>query len=180
MALPLSEKKALVAEIKETFESSDIVLLASVERMSVAEITALRAKLRPETVRFKMYKNTLVKRAMTEIDPDNPAFQKLGESLKGFTLVASTPEKPLAACKILSDTAKEDERVRVKAAVFENRFVSADGVKELAGIGSKDMLIARLLGALKSPITRLHRSLTSPQSNLVLVLKAVADKQEKG
>ena len=180
MALPLSKKQDLVAEIKDLFQNNEIVLLASIERLTVAEMTALRDKMRPETVRVKMYKNTLVRRAMQEIDPDSEVFQKLGEHLHGHTALAYTPEKPLAACKLLTDSFKESaERVAVKGAIFESRYMDAAAVKELAGIGSKEMLIARLLGALKSPMTRLVNGLKGPQSNLVLVLKAVADKQEK-
>ena len=180
MALPLSQKQELVTEIKDLFTHSEIVLLTQFEKMSVGELTALREKLRPETVRLKVYKNTLVRRAMQELDPESDAFNQLGGHLKGHTALAFSPEKPLVACKLIADTAKDDKRVGIKAAYFEGRYVDLDGVKQLASIGSKDMLIARLIGALKSPVSRLVNSLKAPQSNLVGVLRAVADKQEKG
>jgi len=107
-------------------------------------------------------------------------FKQLGEHLNGHTALAFSPEKPLVACKLMADTAKDDKRVSIKAAFFEKHYVDANGVKELASIGSKDMLIARLIGSLKAPMNKLHHCLTAPQTNLVMVLKAVADKQEKG
>ena len=179
MALHLAEKEKLVSEIKDGIARNQIVILAQCERMSVSEITDLRTKLRESSVTLKMYKNTLVKRALNDLDPENAGFKKLFEHLKGPSALVFSEDKPLGACKIISESAKESaEKVSVKAAYFEEHFMSKADVKSLGDIGSKEMLIARLLTALKSPMSRLVNCLKSPQSNLVLVLKSVADKKE--
>ena len=181
MALLLQEKKDLVAEIRERLQDSEIIVLTEFEKMSVKDITELRGKLREQDVFLKVYKNTLIKRAMNEIDADSEAFGKFGEHLKGVSAIAYTADRPLVACKVLSDTAKDDDRVGVKAAYFEERYMTTADVSELGKLGSKDQLIARLIYALRSPMTRVVSALTSPQSKLILTLRAVAeDKEQKG
>lgn len=180
MPLLLKEKQELIEEIKSNIENNEIVLVASVEKMTVSDITDLRRKLREGSVTLKMYKNTLIRHAMLQMDPDNEAFQKIFEHLKGPSALVFNKETPLLACKLVSEKAKEDKRVGVKAAFFEGRYVDMNGVTGLASIGSKEMLLSRLLSVLNAPMSRLVNALKSPQSNLVHTLKAVAEKQGGG
>lgn len=178
MPLLLKEKQELIEEIKSNIENNEIVLVASVEKMKVSDITELRRKLREDSVTLKMYKNTLIRHAMLQMDPDNESFQKIFAHLQGPSALVFNKEQPLNACRLVTDKAREDARIGVKAAFFEGRYMDGEDVKSLAAIGSKEMLLARLLGALKSPMSRLVHAMKSPQSNLVYTLRAVAEKQQ--
>jgi len=180
VALTLTEKKAIVEEIKQKLNTENcIIVLAEHKNQKVADTTALRDKLYEGSVTYSVYKNTLVKHAIKEVAPDDEQLNKLFPSLKGQTAFAHSADKPFEAAKLMTELSKGNEKLSVKAGLFEGKFMSAAEIEQLAAIGSKDMLIARLIGAMKAPMNRLVHALGSPQSKLVFTLKAIADQKEK-
>lgn len=179
MAISLKKKQELVGELKDGLQQNGLIILAEFKALSVAETTDIRNKLAESSVSYKVHKNTLVKHAIEELDANDAQMKKLFDYLSGPTAVAYSVEKPFEAAKLMSDFARANDKISVKCGFFEGKYLAKAEVEQLAAIGSKDMLLSRLLSALKSPISRLNNALKAPQTNLYLTLKAVVDKKEK-
>ena len=114
----------------------------------------LRKELREAGVTYKVYKNTLMKRAFEGTD-----FSQLDGLLDGPSAIAVSKEDATAPIRILSKMAKDVEAIEFKGAVVEGVFYDVDGIKSLASIPSREELISKLLGSLQSPVTNLARVL---------------------
>ena len=155
-------KQPIVDEIKSYVEKASAAVIVDYRGLTVEEDTALRKKLREAGVVYKVYKNTLLKRAFEGTD-----YAQLNDLLEGPTAIAFSKEDATAAARELNKFAKEAEALEFKGAVVEGTFYDAEGVKALANIPSRDELISKLLGSLQSPIT-----------NFARVIKQVAEKGE--
>ncbi len=164
MSANLEAKKAVVEEIKEKIGASKSVVLVNYDRLTVAEVTALRNKFRDANCEYKVYKNTLVRKS----------FEELGVSgfeadLNGTTAFVFCPDET-SGCSIIAKAVKEspalESKLVPKSAYVSGAYVDAAGVKKLAAIPSREVLLARMVGCLQAPI-----------ANLAYVLKAIADKQ---
>ena len=160
----LKAKKVVVEEIKEKIQNSKSVVLASYNRLTVAEVTELRGKFRNANCEYKVYKNTLVRKAFEELGVT--AFDK---DLNGATVFVFCPDET-SGCSIIvkagKDTPALAEKIVAKSAYVDGAYVDAEGVKKLAAIPSREVLIAKMLGCLQSPI-----------ANFAYVLKAIAEKK---
>ena len=153
-------KQPIVDEIKSKVDGVATVVAGDYRGISVALDTKLRKNLREAGCEYKVYKNTLMKRAFEGSD-----FAQLDDVLEGPTAIAISKEDATAPIRILNDIMKETDKIEFKAAVVEGNLYDADGVKSLASIPSREVLISKLLGSLQSPIT-----------NLARVLKQIAEK----
>ncbi|MCR5587412.1 MAG: 50S ribosomal protein L10 [Lachnospiraceae bacterium] len=153
-------KQPIVDEIKSKVDGVATVVAVDYRGISVALDTKLRKNLREAGCEYKVYKNTLMKRAFEGSD-----FAQLDDVLEGPTAIAISKEDATAPIRILNDIMKETDKIEFKAAVVEGNLYDADGVKSLASIPSREVLISKLLGSLQSPIT-----------NLARVLKQIAEK----
>lgn len=156
-------KQAKVEEIKEKLQKSQSVILASYQGLTVEEDTQLRKSLREAGVEYKVYKNTLVILAAKEL-----GIEGLDEHLQGPISIAIGYDDVTAPARILNDFAKTHKKLELKAGLVQGEIYDADKVKQLANIPSKDILIAKLLGSIKSPL-----------SNFAYLLSAIADKKEE-
>ena len=145
----LKEKEAVVASIVEDIKNATTVIFVDARGLTVEKDTELRAALRKADVSYKVRKNTLTTKAVAQL-----GLEGVEEFLKGPTAVAACPTLTDAA-KIINDFAKENKAVEIKGGIMEGKAISADTVKELASLPSKEVLIARLLGSLNGPITGL-------------------------
>lgn len=145
----LKEKEAVVASIVEDIKNASTVIFVDARGLTVDKDTELRAALRKADVSYKVRKNTLTTKAVAQL-----GLEGVEEFLKGPTAVAACPTLTDAA-KIINDFAKENKAVEIKGGIMEGKAISADTVKELASLPSKEVLIARLLGSLNGPITGL-------------------------
>lgn len=145
----LKEKEAVVASIVEDIKNASTVIFVDARGLTVEKDTELRAALRKADVSYKVRKNTLTTKAVAQL-----GLEGVEEFLKGPTAVAACPTLTDAA-KIINDFAKENKAVEIKGGIMEGKAISADTVKELASLPSKEVLIARLLGSLNGPITGL-------------------------
>lgn len=155
------EKEKKVSEIVQRFNNSKTTIITDYRGLDVAEITQLRKNLREAGVDYKVLKNTLVRRATSEIK-----LTDIDEFLTGPTAIAFSNEDVVAPAKILSDFAKKHNALEIKAGILEGNIVSVDQVKALAALPSREGLLSMLLSVLQAPMR-----------NMACVVKAVADKE---
>ncbi|MBR7186028.1 MAG: 50S ribosomal protein L10 [Clostridia bacterium] len=164
MSANLEAKKVVVEEIKGKIQASKSVVLTQYNRLTVKEVTDLRNKFRAASCEYKVYKNTLVRKAFGELGVSD-----FDADLNGATAFVFCPDET-SGCSIIAKAIKDNpaltEKVVPKSAYVGGAYVDAEGVKKLAAIPSREVIIAKMLGCLQSPI-----------ANLAFVLKAIADQK---
>ncbi|WP_047981974.1 50S ribosomal protein L10 [Ornithinibacillus contaminans] len=163
MSKVMEKKQQLVQEIADKFRESQSTVLVDYRGLDVAEVTDLRKQLRDAGVEFKVYKNTMSRRAAEDAN-----LAELSASLVGPTAIAFSKEDVIAPAKILSKFAKEHEALEIKGGVLEGKIVSLDQIKELADLPSYEGMLSMLLSVLQAPIR-----------NFAYVTKAVAEQKEE-
>ena len=156
-------KAPIVDEIKGYVSDAKSAVLVDYRGLTVEQDTKLRKGLREAGCEYKVYKNTLMKRAFEGTD-----FAQLDDLLDGPSAIAISKEDATAPIRVLNNVAKEAEALEFKGAVVEGTFYDVDGVKALASIPSRDELLSKLLGSMQSPIT-----------NFARVIKQIAEKNEE-
>ena len=142
-------KQPIVDEIKSKVEGATTVVLVDYRGLNVEQDTRLRKNLREAGCEYKVYKNTLMRRAFEGTD-----CAQLDSLLEGPSAIAISKDDATAPIRILNNMAKEAEALEFKAAIVEGNFYDAEGVKALASIPSREELISKLLGSLQ--IGRAH------------------------
>lgn len=154
-------KAPIVDEIKGYVADAKAAVLVDYRGLTVEQDTELRKQMREAGVVYKVYKNTMLHLAFEGTD-----FEQLDKHLEGPTAIAFGMEDETAPARILNDFTKKAEALEFKAAVVDGTYYDEAGVKVLATIPSKDVLISKLLGSLQSPIT-----------NFARVIQQIADAQ---
>ena len=157
----LSEKQAIVASLTDTLKAASSGVLVDYKGITVAEDTALRHELRENGVEYAVVKNTLLRRALDDVDLGD-----LDEVLNGTTSMAISKEDPIAPMRIVNKYAKQmGDRFNIKAGFMDGKVLPLDDVYALAELPSKDALLGQVLGMMLAPIT-----------SLAIVIKAIAEK----
>ncbi|WP_026478250.1 50S ribosomal protein L10 [Alkaliphilus transvaalensis] len=162
MSKAIDMKKELVAEITEKFQKSTAAILVDYRGLKVEELTELRKQFREAGVEYKVYKNTLMRRAA-----ENAGMEELVKELVGPNAVAFSYDDPVAPARIAENFAKDHKKLELRVGVVEGAFYNESQLKELANIPSREVLVAKLLGSLKAPV-----------SNFAYLVKAIAEKKE--
>ena len=145
----LSEKQAIVEALVERIKASAAGVIVDYQGITVAEDTTLRTELRKEGINYSVIKNTLVKRALDQLD-----LGELDSVLNGSTSLATTENDPIAPFRIIADYSKKlGDRFNVKAAFMEGKVLNDAEIAELATLPSKDALYSKVLGTMIAPIT---------------------------
>jgi large subunit ribosomal protein L10 len=160
LSLNKSEKQTVVTDVAAQAARSQTLALAEYRGLTVAHLDVLRKTAREKGVYLHVLKNTLARRAVA-----GTPFEVASESMVG-PLIYGFSEDAVAAAKVLSDFAKGNDKLIVKGGAYAGKALNADGVKSLASIPSKEVLLAQLLGLMQSPISRIAR-----------VLAAIAEKR---
>ena len=147
-------KQPIVQEISENIKDAQSVVVVDYRGLTVAEDTQLRKALREAGVTYKVYKNTMMKRAFA-----GTAFESLTKDLDGTNAIAISKDDATAPARILCKFAKNAKALELKAGVVEGTLYDVDALNELAKIPSREELLSKLLGSLQSPITNLARVL---------------------
>jgi large subunit ribosomal protein L10 len=163
MSSVIEQKQQIVAEIADKLKASKSTIVVDYRGLTVAEVTELRKTLREAGIEFKVYKNSMVRRAADAVE-----LSGLNEALTGPNAIAFSNEDVVAPAKILNDFAKKHEALELKAGVIEGNIASVEDVKALAELPSREGLLSMLLSVLQAPIR-----------NLALAAKAVADQKEE-
>ena len=165
MSANFEAKKAVVEEIKEKIRASKSVVLVQYDRLTVAEVTDLRNRFRNASSEYKVYKNTLVRKAFDELGVND-----FDNDLNGATAFVFCPDET-SGCSILAKAVKDapalEAKIVPKSAYVNGAYVDKAGIKKLASIPSREVLIAKMLGCLQAPI-----------ANLAYVLGAIAKNKE--
>lgn len=143
----LEQKQAVVAALAEKIKSSVAGVLVDYKGINVEDDTKLRADLRKAGVEYSVIKNTLISKAC-----DTVGYEGLKSSLTGMTAFAISQNDQVAAAKILADYAKDHENFVLKAGYVDGNLLDSEGIKALAEIPSKEVLIAKMLGSLQSSL----------------------------
>lgn len=170
--MPNAHKIEEVAAIKDRFARSSAVILADYRGLTVKEMQALRDALRDSGAELRVYKNTLAQIAMREL-----ALPDLGELLDGPTAFLFSYGDPVAPAKALVDFAKLHKALALKGGFVDSTVTSADGIKALASLPSREQLISMLLGTMQNPASSFVRVLSGPAGAFARVVKAIADQK---
>ena len=141
----IEQKAAVVSEIKKNFEDAKSVVLFDYRGLSVGEVTDLRRKLRDAGATYKVYKNTLTKRALDELKVD------MNEYLAGPSAVSFGTDE-LSIVKVLNDFSKEHDALQLKAGIVEGKVANLDDLKRYAAIPSRDTLLTQLAAGLMGTV----------------------------
>ena len=148
MSLNRTEKAAVVTDVAAQVARSQTLALAEYRGLTVEHLNALRRQARDKGVYLHVLKNTLARRAVAGTPFEVAAESMVGPLIYGFS------EDAVAAAKVIADFAKGNDKLVVKAGAYAGKALNADGVKALASVPSKEVLLAQLAGLLKSPIQR--------------------------
>ena len=143
----LEEKKQVVETLAAKMQSAQAGVLVKYEGIKVSEDTELRAALRKAGVEYTVMKNTLTGRAC-----DSAGYGDMKQYLSGMTAIAISQDDPLAPAKIMKEYAEKIESFEILAGYLDGAVVTKDTVISLADIPSKEVLIAKLLGSIRSPL----------------------------
>ena len=169
MAKP--EKIADVAEIRERLENCEIAIATKYIGINVAEVTELRRILREAGVEYKVYKNNLARRALRELELESAA-----DCMEGPTAWAFSSD-PVAPAKIFKDFAKKTQEVGMMGGVLGGKVVTADQLKALASLPSREQLLAQVVGTIAAPMRNLVGTLNAVPRNLVGVIDQIQKKK---
>jgi large subunit ribosomal protein L10 len=147
-------KKPVLEEISAQVEGAQCVLLVNYSGLTVAQDTQLRKELREAGVHYKVYKNTMMKRAFA-----GTAFESLTKDLDGTNAIAISKDDATAPARIIAKFAKTAPKLEMVSGVVEGNYYDKAGMEALANVPSREELLGKLLGSIQSPIANLARVL---------------------
>jgi large subunit ribosomal protein L10 len=173
--MPSTQKIERVAELKERIEGSAALLLTEYRGLTVSEITELRSSLRDGGARFAVIKNTLMRRALEQTDAAD-----LGTLVDGPSAVAFVQEDPVAAAKSVTNAAKKFPALVLKGGFVEGRVLSGDEAKALADLESREVMLSKLAGLMKSEMSLAAAAFQAAQARFLSLLEAFKAKLPAG
>lgn len=173
MSLAYKKKSAVLAEVIKEVNRSQSVILAEYRGLSVGLLTELRNQARSSAVCLRVIKNTLARRAVL-----GTSFEGLSKAMIGPLIYAFSAD-PVSAAKVLSDFAKSNDKLVVKAGAMPGSVLSQLEVKALADLPSRDVLLSTLMGTMQAPIAQFVRTLNEVPSRFVRVLAALRDQKSE-
>ncbi|QTN30334.1 50S ribosomal protein L10 [Rhodoferax sp. AJA081-3] len=155
MSLNRSEKEAVISDVTGLAAKAQTLVIAEYRGITVADMTKLRNNARSNGVSLSVLKNTLARRAVAGSGFEVVADQMTGPLIYGFSVDA------VAAAKVVAEFAKTNDKLVIRAGAYGGKALDVNGVKQLASIPSKEVLLAQLLGLMQSPISRTARVLAA-------------------
>lgn len=171
----LAEKKAVVESITEDLQSSGAVYITNYTGMSVKEINNLRGEFFEGDIKYKVYKNTLVKRAMEEVGGYEELYPHLVEQ-NGFAFVN---EELAAPAKVIKKMYEETEKPQFKAAIIDGDYYGEDELNTLAAMKSKSEVIGDIVGLLLAPVSNVVSALEAPGRSIAGAVEQIAEEGEE-
>jgi len=168
-----ADKATAVAELTERFRTSEATVLTEYRGLTVAQLTELRRAL-AGSARYEVAKNTLAKRAATDA-----GIKGLDELFTGPTALAFVSGDVVEAAKGLREFAKANPKLIIKGGVFEGRAITAAEVNKLADLESREVLLAKLAGAMKANLSKAAALFQAPLSKTARLAAALQEKREK-
>lgn len=173
MGLNREEKAAVVEEVGAMIASAQAVIVAEYRGLGVESITGLRKRARESGVYLRVLKNTLARRAVA-----GTPFEGLADKLVGPLLYGISTD-PVQCAKVLSDFAKSNDKLVIKAGAMPNFVMDTNAVKALASMPSREVLLATLLGTMQAPITKFVQTANEVPGKFVRTMAALRDQREQ-
>jgi large subunit ribosomal protein L10 len=155
LSLNRSEKEAVISDVTSLAATAQTLVIAEYRGITVADMTKLRTTARSSGVTLSVLKNTLARRAVA-----GSAFEVVADQMTG-PLIYSFSVDAVAAAKVVSEFAKTNDKLVIRGGAYGGKALDVNGVKQLASIPSKEVLLAQLLGLMQSPISRTARVLAA-------------------
>ena len=172
MSLNRNEKAVVIEDVTTQVATAQSIVVAEYRGLDVASVTVLRKNARASGVYLRVLKNSLARKAIV-----GTPFEALSTKLVGPLIYAISAD-PVAAAKVLSEFAKTNEKLAIKAGALPNSIFDVDGVKALATMPSRDELLSKLLGTMQAPISQFVRTLNEVPTKFVRGLAAVRDQKQ--
>ncbi len=172
--MPTAEKEAVVAEVAERMKDAKSIFLTEFVGLNVQEITQLRRAFSGAQVEYRVVKNTLAR-----ISAKQAGCEELLDHLQGPTAMAFGMDDPVAPAKVIKEFSKKNEKLKVRACLFEGVMFGEDRLVEIADLPTREEILAKLTGVLQAPISNLAFALKGVVSKLVYTLDAVREQKEK-
>jgi large subunit ribosomal protein L10 len=174
MATTKAKKGKVLDLVRGYLQESKNLVLTEYRGMNVGQVTALRSTLRKAGVKYKIVKNTLVKKLAKEMD-----IQALGEHLKGPVGVVFLGKDVAAGAKTVLEFAKKNELFVIKTGFIEGKMLGLNSLKAMAALPSREVMLAILLGTMQAPVKGFMTVARGNTQKLVYVLNALKDKKAK-
>ena len=172
MSLNRKEKAVVIEDVTTQVATAQSIVVAEYRGLDVASVTVLRKNARASGVYLRVLKNSLARKAIV-----GTPFEALSTKLVGPLIYAISAD-PVAAAKVLSAFAKDNEKLAIKAGARPNSILDVNGVKALATMPSRDELLSKLLGTMQAPIAQFVRTLNEVPTKFVRGLAAVRDQKQ--
>jgi large subunit ribosomal protein L10 len=172
--MPTPQKEQILATTKQRIADVNGFYLADFSGLTVESMTKLRKQCRDQGVQFHVVKNTLLRRAFNE-----RGIQVLDDYLVGNTGLVFSPSSETAPAKILSDFAKENEKLKVKAAVVDGKLFDAKAVARLAALPSREVLLSQLLATFVAPMSQFLAAVNAALATPANMVDALARERSK-
>ena len=165
-----TDKAKVVEEVQESFKKANATFIAEYQGIKAQDMNEFRANLRNASMDFKVVRNTLARRAVK-----GTPIESLASELKGPTAIAFSYSDAALAAKTLVQFAKEQPKLKLRIGTLGNRVISVQEIKGLAELPSRDVLLARMLGSMKAPMTGIAGVLAGVPRKFLYALNAVKD-----
>jgi len=169
----IEDKQKVVENLKEKFATTKVVIVTDYKGLDVSQMTDLRRKLSEANVEYQVVKNTLLTRASKDTDAE-----LLADVFKGPSAIALSFDDPVAPAKVLTQFAKDNEKLEIKAGVMGGKLMDLDAITALSKLPSREELLAQVLSAMNAVPTGFVRALADVPRRMVNVLNAVKDQKE--
>ena len=169
----LDAKKKITEDLHDRLTRSAIIVVTDYKGLDVAAINDLRRKLRAEEVEYQVVKNSLLTRAA-----DDTEAALIKEYFKGPSAVAISYEDPVAPAKVLTQFAKENDKLEIKVGVLNGKVLDIDAIRALAALPAREVLLAQLLATLNAVPTSVVRVLAEIPRSMLSVLTAIKEQKE--
>lgn len=168
-----AEKAAVIEQTRDDLSKSQGAVLADYRGLTVQQLAKLRRKFSESGVTAKVIKNTLIKRAADEV-----GIEGLEPFLKGPTVLIFSYDDPVMPAKVLAQATREYRKIEIKGGVLGKTVVDGDGVRELANLPSREVLLSTVVGTLNAPIQQFVWVLNAPLTNLARALDQIRQQKE--
>jgi large subunit ribosomal protein L10 len=149
-------KQAIIDEIKGKLADAQSAVIVDYIGITVDEANNMRRKLKEADVDYTVYKNTLMKRAVEGTD-----FEELGQILTGPSAIAISNDDATAPARVVKEAIKEYNKMSFKGGIIEGTYYDAEGIDQIANIPGRDVLIAKFMGSIQSPVSKFVRTLAA-------------------
>lgn len=171
--MKIDDKRKVVEALKEKFATTKVIIVTDYKGLNVAQMTELRRKLSEANVEYKVVKNTLLTRAAKDT-----GVESLTDVFEGPSAIAFSFDDPVAPAKVLTDFAKDNKHLEIKAGVMDGKRMDVAAITALSKLPSREELLAQVLSAMNAVPSGFVRALADVPRRMLNVLSAIKDQKE--